>query len=1253
MKQLDPIQLDLDGVQLIEASAGTGKTYTIASLYLRLLLEPRAATPPLSPEQILVVTFTRPATAELRDRIRRRILAASRAFRLGDAGGDAVIAALLMRCQGEEGLALKRLEAAERSMDEAAIFTIHGFCQRMLKYNAFESGEAFDIELMEDDTALKEQAAADFWRLAVYPQEAELVAYLIRVLKSPDALLQQLSSLLNQKQIQVSPPPFNEPDVQDSVRLACEAVEAATGQFKQLIARDSAQIVDELLDLGVQKASVTRHVKALCAWAQAPSAQGDSGDKWSVPEAVVKAHKYLVVDQLKKLAEKAVEPPACLLAFDAAFSAWQSGVTGCPWLLSTAFAWICRHIEREKARLGQISPDDLLSDLGRALAHPELGERLAAKIRHSYPVAMIDEFQDTDPLQYQIFSRIYRHQADKALLMIGDPKQAIYGFRGADIFTYMQAKSAVEDPQRHTLIKNFRSTRSMVTGVNALFEHAEAPFIFARQIGFDSVDSQHQDPADGLVWQGQLQPALSFWHVAQQDIKKADLYDRLNAQTAERISELLTAAQTGQANLDSRALQPRDIAVLVRSRRQAETIRTALAQRNIRSAFLSRENVLGTAVAAELLQVLLAIREPRNGRYLTAALAGSLVSWPADQLQQLRDDESQWQRHQQQFQQFHDLWLDKGIMAALRSWMVAYAVPRTLLCNAETGERTLTDLQHLVELVQEKSRELQGAQALLHWYIDATGSARPENEREQLRLESDQDLIQIVTIHRSKGLEYPVVFLPFAATYYAAKEPLYHERVVGDDELPAAHYDFHFAEQALTLSEEERLAEDLRLLYVALTRAKCLCYVGVSEPSERLADSALGYLFKHNRLRPAEPSMAESGASNADDEVEPAAVVDALRGAVGEQAIGLELIDRVAQTAFSPRQTASTTPLRALNFSGHINDSWRTTSYSGLVRNHAELSARPGVEDEPNEAAPVLPEEQDAELSVKDRFSFPKGAKAGDFLHHVLEQQRFADNEPGELAALVASSLAGSAYPEPALWAPVVTHWLEEVLATPLRVGAAQPFAVTGLRLGALGMQQLLPEMEFHLPIGRLNCHELNQLLQRFPVVQARTGALRFNELQGMLKGFIDLVFEYDGRYYVADYKSNHLGRNPEGYRTDPHLDAAMAEHRYDVQLVLYTLALHRFLRLHLGDAYRYEQHIGGGFYLFIRGMFPADPEDADTDVSNVSDMNNGPSGADNGVFYHRPEQELIEALDCMLAGLRVDWESDEPVPAEYDGSAL
>ncbi|CAB3752486.1 exodeoxyribonuclease V subunit beta [Paraburkholderia humisilvae] len=1266
---LDPLRFPLRGSSLIEASAGTGKTFTIAMLYVRLVLghggDVDHAVRALTPPEILVVTFTDAATKELRERIRARLVEAAEYFRAEE---DDVVAErpagedLLHDLRAEYAPAdwpgcARRLQLAAEWMDEAAVSTIHGWCNRMLSEHAFDSDSLFSQTLETDQSALHAEVVRDYWRTFLTPLDAQSARDVRQWFAGPHELQSKVARLIVHADLlpQSLAPEFALKETRDKQRTHLAALKenwpSWCDELQTILdeAREKKQFNAQRLN----RANCQAWLDKLRAWADDPlMVRPAFEDKAAVWTRLTHAG----LAEIWKVGNPPTHP--ALTAMEALPAALAAQPTAYYDLLCHAAHWVAQRFSTEEKKRSQMGFDDLLTRLRDALRSPN-GERLADIIRKQYPVALIDEFQDTDPVQYEIFDAVYRieeNNADTAIILIGDPKQAIYAFRGADIYTYLAARRACTG-RLFTLKKNFRSTVAMVGAVNRCFEAAEArpdapgAFLFRNPadgenpLPFVAADAQGRD--DALQVAGRALPALTAWWMppVQSGVSLSkDAYMRgMAASCATEMVRLLSAGQAGDAGFAGARgftpLQPAHMAVLVNNGEEARAIRTALAERGVRSVYLSdRDSVFQTDQAVELRHWLAACAEPDDGRLVRAALATVTLGLDWEDLDALTHDEIAWETRVLQFRGYRDSWRNKGVLPMLRQLLHDFQVPQRLIGRTAgapvNGERVLTNLLHLAELLQQASAQLDGEHALIR-HIDeelADQAGGAGGDARQIRLESDAGLVQVVTIHKSKGLEYPLVFLPFAGNYRPANAkdmPLKWHDDAG--QLHVTLDDLNVLPQV----DRERLGEDLRKLYVALTRARYVTWVGIA-PIAGIELGALGYLLSGGKaivpdtlgmlleqLREghADISVAEPPPPNSETFVSRDA--RAARGAARTLSrvvrehwwiasySSLRKVDGVIGGVSAAESVAS--PLAAVG----TGEPYPAPDTRGQDV-YQELADTETPDDSPEAAWPrVQASSGDASAHVDQTtlHGLPRGADAGTFIHELMEwaaTEGFAEIVRDEKKArdTIARRCSVRGWER---WIEPLTAWLLRLLKEPLRM--ASPSIAGGKPVAPVTLRALttyVPEMEFWVATHDVDAQALDRVVCEMTLDGAARPALEPAQLNGMLKGFIDLVFEHDGRFYVADYKSNWLGPDNAAY-TPSRMRAQILHSRYELQYVLYLFALHRLLKARLPD-YDYDRHIGGAVYLFLRGSH----------------------AESQGLHIDRPPRALIEQLDTLFAK-RVD----------------
>lgn len=1202
------------GITRLEASAGTGKTYALVGLFLRLLLEFKVPA-----TEILVVTYTKAATAELRDRIRHRLREALSAFE-GQSTDDDFLKALTSRVPHEN--AVQSLHLALELIDEVSIDTIHAFCQRTLQERAFESGMLFDVELVPDQGGLFRGLAGDYFRMEIYSQAPLLAAAAIWKGITPDVLARMLNRFVTYPNLRLNPkwPSRNIKEIANGINEGMaklvkflEPIHAAPGVFlsyftakprwatgahaKPECISEKLSVFDGLLMPGAASTEMWDAIEFFSTSA-IEEATGKAGNNRK-PRPQPEPELFGVCESLVQLASDYA------LAHRLSF-----------------LQWALAEMRARKQQAKQQSYDDLITRFADALDGSS-GEALARSVRRKYQAALIDEFQDTDPLQWKIFDRVFGKSEDHWLFLIGDPKQAIYGFRGADVSTYIQAASTARD--KHDLDTNYRSEAGLVRAINTLFTVAGKQAVFVEAgINFEEVKPAGKADQTPFTMDGNRPPPFQVWHweSAQGPIGVGKAINQLPVAVAAETSRLLS---TDSCYVNGRRIQPRDIAVLVESHQQASSIKRALHKLGIPAVELATESVLGTDEARELQWILMGILEPGRDNLLKSALTTNTIGWTADKLLEESSHEERWQRCLLRFAGYREAWGQNGFFYMFSCLLREENVIGNLLRFAD-GERRITNLLHLAELLETASKsEHLGPLRLLQWLEARRLSDDAAPEEFQLRLESDEDAVRVVTIHAAKGLEYPVVFCPFFqkdadlrpirgddGKHQIKKVVLYH-----DPQTNHMVWDLNSAPVPANeqRAQKEQLAEKMRLLYVALTRAKNRCYLASVQYMVRNSakPTPLAWL-----LYPQKDTVNDPVASIQDPPA-PGQWKARWQSIANASVDPLTQQPTVAVAGLSTEEGAKWIPPHpdAETFTARsccrpeIHPSWCLSSFS-LLSSRIAFSQPPVLEaDQPDhdETAPSLETPDAAEPAVSPAagiFALPAGARTGECLHKILEHLDFAKAaSPAETTSLVQGMMKTYGFTEEPQFAAVSTM-LGNLCATPLDIDKP------GFTLARIPKERRLAELEFHFPAGDIDGSKLIRLIRggvpgrNSPSVPGPSGI----QVHSFLKGFIDLVFEFDDRFYVLDWKSNHLGNRHEDYHPEA-MNQTILESYYDLQYHLYTLALDKYLRLRL-PGYQYETHFGGVRYLFLRGVSPERP--------------------DLGIYRARPSYSVIQELSKLMS---------------------
>ena len=1206
LSALDWRRMPLQGRILIEASAGTGKTWNIGLIYLRLLLERD-----LRVEQILVTTFTDAAAQELRERLRRRLIEAERT--LESVAGDSASAAavdesslqnyLASLCPDEDSRqrALRKIQLARTDLDRAPVSTIHALCQRIQRDYPLESGAAFANDKLFDERQLQRECVEDFWRRRYLtgtpdPRETELLLE-----DGPEGLLRDLGGLSNNADARIEA--GGRPELE-----------------RQLAALRTPENIAELLRVADDKKIYAPRVRALANALRAIASLLQNDARIDI-EADLKDQLKGTFDAASVAKQEspdhlgALTTHPLIIAMQRLSSLLQLRTIFTRGAVLAAAAQACREDMPRRARQRRVLTFSMLIDaVYQRLCGEQADDVLADRLYEAFPVALIDEFQDTDQRQFAIFNRIYRDRTAHergALVMIGDPKQAIYSFRGGDIAAYLRASEQAS--QRYSLATNHRSSRALVEVLNAWYGHTNGGFDHP-QIRYQPVTPAGKADKKPYTINGEsvVQPLVIHPFRGEAMDKKNSPLSTLGPleslaldDCANRIAELLNDPQQ---QIGGKRVTPGDIAVLLSTNSQIVALRTRLLARDVPCVGSGRGNIFAGEVARELELILYAVLHPDDDQAVRGALATALLGIDLDQFTAWETHPAAFEHELERFESWRALIRTRGVLALIEALLAERA---TALLALPEGERVLTDLRHLGELLAAEEGARQGLDGLYAWLVEmrqegGDGDADAADGR-QLRIESDAKRVQLLTIHASKGLEFPIVFLPLVwRTSDRSRRPPSVLSFHDDDgqrcvDLGSADFIEHRGRHF-----REELEERLRLLYVALTRAVHSLHVYWVDRGKQSGDddawkfAAIDLLILQAQQR---LGLSEGEAS-----------LEQLSEALGGMQLAAPFADvttRYQAPSETPAPRATQTPLpRSRAFQ------W-LHSFSGLTRYAAAAVVidDSGAADETG--ADTFDADEDttapAEVAEDSRLLalYPlRGPRFGDAVHHILElagpgpvwpEQRQLVNTQLTVQAIKANNLPAD-------------EALERVGRLIDRVRRADLGG--GLRLIDVPPEQRIVEFEFQFPVQQVPLARLRRLCVAHGHADVVPSSLDATTLNGMLTGFADLIVQWNGRFHVLDYKTNWLGARLNDYQGTS-LDAAMAEHHYPLQALLYTVALHRYLRQRM-DGYTAESHLGDSWYLFVRavGLEPA-------------------SRIGLGVWRHRWPAALIEALDDAFAGLQ------------------
>ena len=1179
---------------LVEASAGTGKTYTIVGIYIRMLVEKD-----LDVDQILTVTFTKKATAELRERILGRLRDCLQAARAGEIAeqGDEFLMEFKNRFESDRAV-IAKLKVAIQNFDDSQVFTIHGFCQKILQEEALTAGTPFEMSVNPSGD-LYETAAEDYWRLFMDRHGSDeagryLISKLLSIAESPSGLVGRngLSTLLEK---QYAAP---EGEVLDDPKSHLQTLIDLKSRMKAIVDSEGDEIYAELKNCDISRYST--HLDS--RWKTVRDYIDDEQFSLDKPKKLEYFTAEYLYDEsnLKKNGEP-VQPrefyEVCSALYEAAENAKRVETT----LIKDAYEEIKTRRNRLSKTSDAYSYNDLLISVRDALSDPQRGKHLAKKLNRRYPVALVDEFQDTDPVQYEIFKTVYPsgHPAS-SLMMIGDPKQAIYAFRGADLHTYFKARNDGVDVE-YTLKHNYRSTVQYIEAVNHLFGGDHKPFI-EDDITFESSEAGRIDHTDSLVAGDDVKAPIQVISRYGVESSKEKGTDFAFSQTVLMISKLLNGEHPHDAKIGKKPIEAGDIAILISRNKDAYDLQQRLKRIGIDSVTKTDQNVFETLEARKVEMLMNSVLNPTDQRIFNAGLLTGVFGFDLAVLHHLNSDEDRRQLLIEEMTELADTWRREGFYSMF--YRLINSERRLVnFSNLQQAERVITNFFHLADLCANAEKEHLLSPDKLHTWLIRQMEHTDEEEKE-LQLESDRNLVKIMTIHSSKGLQFPVVFCP---TLWMGYTPSVFENTPG--KMVEYHDESHDGliinydriknkrrEHAEYLADVETIAEDVRKAYVALTRAQySTIIIWNSHTNSNVSGLGASLIGRHLVT----DSIKNKYKVKEDAEISDSDFISRFKTleAASDKRIEFQLVENEDGTVnHMVAHSSDGDDLRFKPYSGRdrLNVQKKLESFTSL----AGHSTEPGVPDYDQLLESFsAPFENSDEVPASGKltiFDFPKGATAGTAIHKLFEDEsfEFSSAQSSDHSSAIENVLEEYGFDKK--WVQVLQDMLRDVSGS----------NIPGFRLSELSKKDERREMEFHFPASSVDGHRLLEII--------RNGAAASDQEnigQHFMTGFIDLIARQNGKYMIIDYKSNYLGDSPEDYSRE-HLKQEILNASYDLQYHLYTVALVKYLRSRISD-FDYNRHIAGVAYLFVRGM---------------------ETGSDNGVWFHKPDEDVITELERILS---------------------
>lgn len=1176
----------------IEANAGTGKTYTIVGLFVRLLIEKR-----LTIDQVLVMTFTKKATAELRDRIFQRLRETVKFLQKGGSLEEQFMLELEEFIKGDDREEIiQHLREAIQNFDESQVYTIHSYCQKILREEALLAGAPFEVDVVQQDEMMI-QATEDEWRLFVANhQGSEAEKYyagkLFQLAANPSELIKLFKPILSKSYAKLDGAVMEDP---------IGYLEAVIKAKKELVTcwKSDEENIRKIIDhceLSRFQQFLKGRMNKLVAFIY------DENYEIDAPDSLAYFTSSYLYDPNSKPKTKNVPTPAEHRFFELCQNFYDliQEMDHVPTrLIKELYERIV--IRREAlSKAGQsVTYDDLLKRVNHALSDSETGKKLASRILEKYPYALVDEFQDTDPIQYGILDAIYPSDgSDSGLMMIGDPKQAIYAFRGADIYTYLRAKNKSKG-EPESLQQNYRSSPGLIEAVNRLFNRENQPFI-EEEIDYKDSNAGKPERANHLIINGEMPVPLVVTLNEEFHKNKVEAKNWAFEQTVRQIVRWLRLSQKGLATIEGKAIKAADIAVLVNSHKDAAQIKMELKRFGVGAVTYSHEKVFETFEANRLELLMDAVLESNQSRKVNSALLTGFFGLSLNEIHSLKSDDKKRQHLHEELQELNHIWNKNGFYSMFRRVMIGQRSLSTL-AELDFSERILTNMMQLADIVSKAEKEGGlSPLAVLNWFRNQMADPDPDDEK-TLLLESDQNLVKISTIHNSKGLQFPIVFCPslwsgFSGGIKKDTFVLYNDQKSGKTVVNFDQSESESRIAAVESSKLESTSEEVRKLYVALTRAQYYCSIcWITHTDSNFSGLGASILGRAEVMKQIGELRIESKTR---EKVDQRVYVDAFRQLAAENpaliAIANEDRERMVPLEKIKEEDDALT-LRVYNGRHDLPVQRKLDSFSSLTH-HKTDAGMPDYDQMIQSYSESLEETVSAGQSL-DIFSFPKGATAGTAIHKLfeLEQFDFTTATEQDLTDEIGGVL--EFYRIDRKWAPVMQTMMENSAFS----------VISDLAMNRVRREDQLREMEFHFPSAGSSSEDLFRVIRN-----GKGGSSPVHVThQGYMTGFIDLIVQQEGKFYILDYKSNHLGDSREHYGREK-LHQAMLDAGYDLQAYIYMVALVKYLRERLPD-FDYDRDVGGVAYLFIRGI---------------------EKGSDNGVWFQKPDRNRVAELEKKLVRL-------------------
>ncbi|BBI01348.1 exodeoxyribonuclease V, beta subunit [Buchnera aphidicola (Nipponaphis monzeni)] len=1159
---IDILNSPITGEILIQASAGTGKTFCIIIFYLRLLLNIKCnyqSNKYLSVQEILVLTFTNKSKDELIIRIKENIHTLKNICE-GKPQVNKVLNKLFQNISNIPQ-AITVLQIAESNLKNAAIFTIHKFCQNIIYQNIFHINLFHKPKIIDNEDLLYLTTTVNFWRKYCYTLPEEIIRLINTYWKEPKDLLKEIKPILIHKTKIYQSYRFKQITLIQYYENIINKIKSFKKKWNFIITKNNTFKQYLFNNITHSKKKVYNWINIITSWSH------EQTKSFFIPKELLLLKKIFINKNIFKAQHSFLKTITIFLNNN--FSIKE-------FFLYKSITTIRNFIKHEKKISEKIEINDLISIVYQSLN--KNNNFLSNFIRKKFPVVLIDEFQDTSTQQYKIFETVYFNKKKVALILIADPKQSIYSFRGSNIFSYFKIYQRFKTI--YYLNVNWRSSYKVIESINTLFSQFKNPFIFKNinfNISYANTCNKISFEIDNIS-----QPGLSIFFKKAPIMCMSEYLNWSSNQCAYNIYNWLSLGKKKRAVIyiknKKKFVEAKDITILVRNKQESNYITTALNKYNISSFYHSyKEDIYHQKETIEIFTILQAILNFNNINQIKQALLTTIISKTIYDIDAINNNINILSSFVSMFKNYFHMWEKKGIFYLIKQIIIDFAI-KNFSANLYNRQKLLENVFKIADNLEYQSQFTNNQHTLLLWFADQINQSKNGIKNSYALNYNNFNNINITTIHKSKGLEYPLVWIPFLINFSKIKKCIFYNKINLTSIL-----DLYNEKKNLRKSQKEHLSEEIRLIYVALTRSILHNSIAIAPVIKGtrscknsftdIHNSGFGYLIQKGK------KLSQSGLNKQ------------LHTFDTNKNIKI-LSEKIVQFKKNIIIDESSTKIKLHTINKNIKDNWSIISFSKIASNTKNMSL---YKEHYFKEKKILKYRNNKKLL--NTHTFPRGKTYGKFLHKILKNCDFNKTANCSLITQELNKINLSQE-----WVYIIQSWIESIFNISLNT--------KHLILKNLEKQNYVKEFEFCLPLQKkINFEKINKLLKLYSPISKLSSNIKYDKVVGVLKGFIDVIFYWNKKYYIIDYKSNWIGKNNNCY-TFQKIYKIIANNNYDLQYIIYSLSLHRHLKNKM-NGYSFKKNFGGVFYLFIRAF-------------NQKHKN-------NGIFFTLPSYTLIQTLDTLL----------------------